>query len=220
MRRESSSIPYRPDWIPRCRSGNCRSETQNSFDFERPVGAKRDAYELFECRHPAGDIDGEAVTLRSLVSCTTTRRSVLYGRRPENDRAIHRIALAVTLRATAASRKESCCQGLAGHSICLDYFGSPSAEEAQQGLSQHGEAPSARWVAGQPRVTPREAALNMRARASTWRGSSSTGRSTICGDEPVVYFRETVTNLAKSDHPFHWTQHVTLGPPFHQRRTA
>jgi len=33
--------------------------------------------------------------------------------------------------------------GLAGHSICLDYFGSPSAEEAQQGLSQHGEAPSA-----------------------------------------------------------------------------
>jgi hypothetical protein len=30
----------------------------------------------------------------------------------------------------------------------------------------------------------------------------------------VVYFRETVTNLAKADHFFHWTQHVTLGPPF------
>src|SRR5208337_1775365 len=35
--------------------------------------------------------------------------------------------------------------GLAGHNLCLDYFGSPSPEEAKRGLSQHGEAPSARW---------------------------------------------------------------------------
>jgi hypothetical protein len=36
----------------------------------------------------------------------------------------------------------------------------------------------------------------------------------IRSGERVVYFRETVTNLAKADHFFHWTQHVTLGPPF------
>jgi hypothetical protein len=30
----------------------------------------------------------------------------------------------------------------------------------------------------------------------------------------VVYFKETVSNERKLDHFFHWTQHVTLGPPF------
>ena len=34
--------------------------------------------------------------------------------------------------------------GIAGHNICLDYFGPPSEEEAAQGLSTHGEAPSAK----------------------------------------------------------------------------
>lgn len=34
--------------------------------------------------------------------------------------------------------------GLVGHSICLDYFGSPSPEEGRQGLPQHGEAASSR----------------------------------------------------------------------------
>ena len=31
--------------------------------------------------------------------------------------------------------------GIVGHNICLDYFGSPSVEEARLGMSQHGEAP-------------------------------------------------------------------------------
>jgi hypothetical protein len=35
-------------------------------------------------------------------------------------------------------------------------------------------------------------------------------------DEPVVYVSETVFNLRTTDHFFHWTQHVTLGPPFLQ----
>ena len=103
--------------------------------------------------------------------------------------------------------------GLAGHSICLDYFGSPSVEEAQHGLSQHGEAPSSQWVARRPRVTTREAGLNMRARLPVARLELDR-EIMVCGDEPVVYFKETVTNLAKADHFFHWTQHVTLGPPF------
>ena len=30
----------------------------------------------------------------------------------------------------------------------------------------------------------------------------------------MVYFKETVRNRRKSDHFFHWTQHVTLGPQF------
>jgi hypothetical protein len=103
--------------------------------------------------------------------------------------------------------------GLAGHSICLDYFGSPSEEEAQQGLSQHGEAPSAQWLPGRRRVNEREVILNLRARLPAARLQFER-EIAICGEEPVVYFRETVTNLAKVDHFFHWTQHVTLGPPF------
>ena len=37
---------------------------------------------------------------------------------------------------------------------------------------------------------------------------------TMRPDEQVVYFDETVRNTRKADHFFHWTQHVTLGPPF------
>lgn len=103
--------------------------------------------------------------------------------------------------------------GIAGHNLCLDYFGSPSAEEAQQGLSQHGEAPSARWVAGRHRVTDSAAALNLRAYLPAARLKFERELA-VLGGEPVVYFRETVSNLAKADHFFHWTQHVTLGPPF------
>jgi hypothetical protein len=103
--------------------------------------------------------------------------------------------------------------GLAGHSICLDYFGSPSAEEAQQGLSQHGEAPSAQWIPHRSRVKESEASVTLFARLPAARLQFER-EITICGEEPVVYFRETVTNLAKADHFFHWTQHVTLGPPF------
>src|SRR5579863_3838704 len=42
--------------------------------------------------------------------------------------------------------------GISGHSICLDYFGSPSIEEARQGLSQHGEAPNVKWKVDRARV--------------------------------------------------------------------
>jgi hypothetical protein len=34
------------------------------------------------------------------------------------------------------------------------------------------------------------------------------------GGESVAYFAETVFNERKADHFFHWTQHVTLSPPF------
>ena len=103
--------------------------------------------------------------------------------------------------------------GVTGHSICLDYFGSPSTEEAQHGLSQHGEAPSGRWFAKQPQITDSKAVLSLRVQLPAARLDLDR-EITIRGEEPVVYFRETVTNLAKTDHFFHWTQHVTLGPPF------
>lgn len=103
--------------------------------------------------------------------------------------------------------------GLTGHNICLDYFGSPSTEESRQGLSQHGEAPSARWIPARRRVTASEAALTLRTRLPVARLEFER-EITLSPGQPVVHFRETVTNLARADHFFHWTQHVTLGPPF------
>jgi hypothetical protein len=103
--------------------------------------------------------------------------------------------------------------GLAGHSVCLDYFGSPSPEEAKQGLSQHGEAPSSKWhlktvSRAQNRIN---AVLSVSLPIA---GLDFTRSIQLSNGESVVYFTETVRNRRKADHFFHWTQHVTLGAQF------
>lgn len=109
--------------------------------------------------------------------------------------------------------------GLMGHNLCLDYFGPPSPEEAAQGLSQHGEAPSLRWRKvsqniGKTRVS---AALSVRLPAA---GLLFRREISLQKDQPVAHFTETVENERKADHFFHWTQHVTFGPPFLSKRTS
>jgi hypothetical protein len=103
--------------------------------------------------------------------------------------------------------------GLAGHNICLDYFGSPSPEEAAQGLSQHGEAPSSKWRATSITSSSQKASLEMSVRLPV-AGLDFSRRISVKKSDPVVYFTETVRNLRKADHFFHWTQHVTLGAQF------
>ena len=103
--------------------------------------------------------------------------------------------------------------GLTGHNICLDYFGSPSQEEAAQGLTQHGEAASGKWrIVGQR--TGAAAASVKLAVPLPAAGLRFTREITLRRGESVVYFQETVVNERKADHFFHWVQHVTLGPPF------
>jgi len=51
--------------------------------------------------------------------------------------------------------------GIAGHNICLDYFGAPSEEEAAQGLSTHGEAPSLKWRKSSARLTARQLSVTL-----------------------------------------------------------
>lgn len=103
--------------------------------------------------------------------------------------------------------------GIAGHNLCLDYFGASSPEESKQGLSIHGEAPSARWRATRKSSNPGRADLEMAVRLPV-AGLRFTRQITIRQGESVVYLKEKVTNEKKADHFFHWTQHVTLGPPF------
>lgn len=103
--------------------------------------------------------------------------------------------------------------GITGHNICLDYFGPPSEEEAAQGLSTHGEAPSAKWQKTKLRASSEEVSLALAVRLPA-AGLRFSREIRLRRGESVAYFAETVLNERKADHFFHWTQHVTLGPPF------
>lgn len=109
--------------------------------------------------------------------------------------------------------------GIVGHNICLDYFGSPSPEEARHGLSQHGEAPSAKWHKTRLRLNARAVTLALGIRLPV-AGLTFTREVSLRRDESVVYFQETVQNDRRADHFFHWTQHVSLGPPFLSKRDS
>jgi hypothetical protein len=103
--------------------------------------------------------------------------------------------------------------GIVGHNICLDYFGPPSKEEAAQGLSTHGEAPSLKWRKSSARLTARQLSLTLSVRLPD-AGVQFSREIGMGAGESVVYLKETVVNERKLDHFFHWTQHVTLGSPF------
>lgn len=103
--------------------------------------------------------------------------------------------------------------GIVGHNICLDYFGSPSVEEAKSGMSQHGEAPCSKWTRSRISRSPQKLALEMSVRLPV-AGLHFRREIALRKDEQVVYFKESIRNERKADHFFHWTQHVTLGPEF------
>ena len=96
--------------------------------------------------------------------------------------------------------------GLMGHNLCLDLWGSPSAEEAAAGMTVHGEGSILPYEisTGDEGLTARcflPAALLQFER-----------RVRLDGER--VDFTETVENVSILDRPIAWTQHVTLGPPF------
>lgn len=109
--------------------------------------------------------------------------------------------------------------GLVGHNVCVDYFGSPSPEEARQGLSQHGEAASAKWRKTNLRVSLTNVVLTLSVKLPV-AGLRFSREISLRPGESVAYFTETVVNESKCDHFFHWTQHVTLGPPFVSHRDS
>jgi hypothetical protein len=102
--------------------------------------------------------------------------------------------------------------GIAGHNLSFDYFGPPSKEEIAAGHSTHGEAPSVKWklksARGAASAILHCSALLPQAQIKFVREISSDSRN------PVVYCRETATNLGSFDRPISWNEHVTFGPPF------
>jgi hypothetical protein len=103
--------------------------------------------------------------------------------------------------------------GIAGHNICLDYFGPPSDDEVAQGLSTHGEAPNLKWRKLSARLRPGQLSLTLSVRLPE-AGLQFSREIGMRAGESVVYVKETVSNERKLDHFFHWTQHATLAPPF------
>src|SRR5215469_5377354 len=100
-----------------------------------------------------------------------------------------------------------------GHSLCLDTYGSPSPEESRAGLPIHGEAFT---VAYEARCTPN--GFSQRGNLSL--AEIAFERELRLGgtDEvPLLHVHEKVDNLAPTDRPIAWTEHVTLGPPFVDR---
>jgi hypothetical protein len=102
---------------------------------------------------------------------------------------------------------------VAGHSVCLDYFGLPSPSEKTSGLPLHGEAASSNW-----KLTAHSGRHS--SPTATWAvklpgaGMSLTRTITIPPGQSVAVFRETIRNHRAAARDVHWVQHVTFGTPF------
>jgi hypothetical protein len=105
--------------------------------------------------------------------------------------------------------------GFTGHALCLDYFGAPSEEEIKLGLCLHGEGGLARWRTKKVTASSTEAKLVMETTLPAT-GLEFQRELQVRKGESVVYVREKVRNQRAADHFFHWTQHVTFGPPLMQ----
>jgi hypothetical protein len=99
--------------------------------------------------------------------------------------------------------------GIMGHNLCLDLFGAPSPEEAQAGMTVHGEASIAPYKVSANGPELVESCDLEQARLHFERRIELRGN--------VIHIGETVINTSALDRPIAWTQHATLGPPFVER---
>ncbi|MGI6496790.1 MAG: hypothetical protein ACOX5G_12050 [Kiritimatiellia bacterium] len=102
---------------------------------------------------------------------------------------------------------------IAGHSLCLHYFGDPSTAEKELGADGHGEAGVVRWKQLERNVTSRHARLRVGAELSN-AGLRVIRSITLRPNSNIVEFSEEMENLLWRDTPFTFAEHVTFGPPF------
>lgn len=96
--------------------------------------------------------------------------------------------------------------GYTGHALCLDVFGMPSAEEADNGVALHGEAAIREWqVLSRDHDSCTMTVDLPEAGLRVVRGVSVDGA--------VVYVSETVENHRDVPRTSHWVQHATFGQP-------
>ncbi|HYL75460.1 MAG TPA: hypothetical protein VEU96_14705 [Bryobacteraceae bacterium] len=105
-----------------------------------------------------------------------------------------------------ADAESKLLSGIMGQNLCLDLFGSPSAEEAAAGMTVHGEASVATY-----KITFADRELTA---ACSLPAAQLQFERRIRLDRGRVRINETVENISILDRPIAWTQHATLGPPF------
>lgn len=99
--------------------------------------------------------------------------------------------------------------GAIGHFLCLDGFGTPSAEEAAAGIPFHGEASKQQFET----VTGNSTAIKLKTRLPLAQ-EDITRTITLLHGENVAYVDTEVENLLAIDRPISWAEHATTGPPF------
>ena len=103
--------------------------------------------------------------------------------------------------------------GYMGHLLCFPEYGSPSPEEAQAGLGNHGEAPIVEWH--RINVEENSDGLTLRYGADLPKTQYRVERAvTLPRGMRVVRVQEWVENLTPFDRPINWMRHPTFGPPF------
>jgi hypothetical protein len=102
--------------------------------------------------------------------------------------------------------------GIMGHNLCLDIFGGPSHQEAEAGVTAHGEGSVNLY-----QITKHDSQLTVQLHLPL---AQLNFERRIELHHRGLRITEGVENLTASDRPIAWTQHVTLGPPFLEPSTT
>jgi hypothetical protein len=97
--------------------------------------------------------------------------------------------------------------GLAGHNLCVPFWGDPTAAEYAAGMTYHGESSTVRWNEVQ------SAADSLTIAAVLPESRLALRRSLECVGT-FLRVQTTIENLTAWDRPIAWCEHATLGPPF------
>jgi hypothetical protein len=100
----------------------------------------------------------------------------------------------------------------AGHFVCVDGFGSPSAEEKAAGLPFHGEAHIQTFVVHSERHGPGTAVTLTATLPITQETFTRTFR--VIDGENVVHVESDLESRLGFDRPINWAEHATIGSPF------
>ncbi len=129
---------------------------------------------------------------------------------PTSDPALRRLAGAPDFEPGPEGELLS---SIAGHSLCLDVFGSHSSGEVKAGMSYHGEAGQVVWELVSVSRSRGELKVTLEARLPL--SALEVERVFILHEKsPFAEVRETVRNLAGFERALGRAQHVSLGPPF------
>jgi hypothetical protein len=102
---------------------------------------------------------------------------------------------------------------IAGHNLCLPWFGGASEAEAAAGMDGHGESSVTRWRAIARQDTAASVSLTCGCVLPV-AGIAFTRQIAMKRGANTIRIRERLRSLVRRDQPFTMCQHVTLSPPF------